>query len=242
MPEGLLSSHLVNGLAPGTIVRLALPEGDFVLPDPPPDRMLFLVGGPSQLDTFDPKPAAPPEVRGPFGTVPTTLPGLRVCEHLPRLARMMHRLCLIRTISHRYNSHNPYAVMTGFTGGNDREDYFARPSNYPSMGSVCRYFGLGRRRDLPPYVLLPAYPGYVDGLRRAGPPPARMTPARLRVMTVLDSADAPALATKKALAEAAANGTRDQHAFSQVVRRTVGRWVNSKHRRRPMIVPVVIEA
>jgi len=45
MPEGLLSAHLVNGLEPGTIVRLALPEGDFVLPDPPPDRMLFLVGG-----------------------------------------------------------------------------------------------------------------------------------------------------------------------------------------------------
>jgi ferredoxin-NADP reductase len=45
MPEGLMSSHLVQGLAPGTIVRLALPEGDFVLPDPPPARMLFLVGG-----------------------------------------------------------------------------------------------------------------------------------------------------------------------------------------------------
>jgi ferredoxin-NADP reductase len=45
MPEGRLSSHLVNGLAPGTIVRLALPEGDFVLPEPPPPRMLFLVGG-----------------------------------------------------------------------------------------------------------------------------------------------------------------------------------------------------
>lgn len=45
MPEGLLSSHLVSGLAPGTIVRLALPEGDFVLPDPPPARLLFLVGG-----------------------------------------------------------------------------------------------------------------------------------------------------------------------------------------------------
>jgi ferredoxin-NADP reductase len=45
MPEGLLSAHLVKGLAPGTIVRLALPEGDFVLPDPPPTRMLFLVGG-----------------------------------------------------------------------------------------------------------------------------------------------------------------------------------------------------
>ena len=45
MPEGLLSSHLVNGLEPGTIVRLAAPEGDFTLPDPPPARMLFLVGG-----------------------------------------------------------------------------------------------------------------------------------------------------------------------------------------------------
>lgn len=45
MPEGLLSSHLVKGLAPGTIVRLALPEGDFVLPDPPPAKVLFLVGG-----------------------------------------------------------------------------------------------------------------------------------------------------------------------------------------------------
>ncbi len=45
MPEGKLSSHLVKGLEPGTIVRLALPEGDFVLPDPPPERMLFLVGG-----------------------------------------------------------------------------------------------------------------------------------------------------------------------------------------------------
>jgi ferredoxin-NADP reductase len=45
MPEGLMSSHLVKGLEPGTIVRLALPEGDFVLPDPPPEKLLFLVGG-----------------------------------------------------------------------------------------------------------------------------------------------------------------------------------------------------
>jgi ferredoxin-NADP reductase len=45
MPEGLMSAHLVKGLEPGTIVRLALPEGDFVLPDPPPEKLLFLVGG-----------------------------------------------------------------------------------------------------------------------------------------------------------------------------------------------------
>jgi ferredoxin-NADP reductase len=65
MPEGKLSAHLVNGLAPGTIVRLALPEGDFVLPDPPPRRMLFLVGGSgvtpvmAMLRTMDRRGAVP---------------------------------------------------------------------------------------------------------------------------------------------------------------------------------------
>jgi hypothetical protein len=131
--------------------------------------LLDLFGGPSHIDTFDPKPDAPPEVRGEFAAIPTVLPGIRVCEFLPRLARMLDRTCLIRTVSHGYNSHNPYAVMTGFTGGNDREDYYSKPTNHPSMGSVCQYAGLGRRSDLPGYVVLPAYPGYSDGLRRAGP-------------------------------------------------------------------------
>lgn len=131
--------------------------------------LLDLYGGPSHLDTFDPKPSAPREVRGEFETIPTSLPGVRVCEHLPRLAGWLDRACLIRTVSHRYNSHNPYAVMTGFTGGDDREDYFAKPTNHPSMGSVCQYAGIGTRGDLPGYVCLPAYPGYSQGLRRAGP-------------------------------------------------------------------------
>jgi len=68
MPEGLLSSHLVNGLEPGTIVRLAAPEGDFTLPDPPPARMLFLVGGSgitpvmSMLRTLDRRGSMPDAV------------------------------------------------------------------------------------------------------------------------------------------------------------------------------------
>jgi hypothetical protein len=131
--------------------------------------LLDLFGGPSHLDTFDPKPDAPAEVRGEFASIPTTLPGVRVCEHLPRTARWLHRTCLIRTVSHGYNSHNPYAVMTGFAGGNDREDYYAKPTNHPSMGSVLQYLGIGRRRGLPGYVCLPAFPGYSQGLRRAGP-------------------------------------------------------------------------
>ena len=115
------------------------------------------------------KPSAPAEIRGPFRPIASSLTGLQVSEHLPRLAKWMHRVSLIRTVSHPYNSHNPYAVMTGYTGGNDREDYFARPGNHPSMGSVCQYFGVGRKKGLPGYVVLPAFPGYSQGLRRAGP-------------------------------------------------------------------------
>jgi hypothetical protein len=131
--------------------------------------LLDLFGGPSHLDTFDLKPAAPLEIRGPFKPIATSLTGLHISEHLPRLARWMHRTALIRTVSHGYNSHNPYAVMTGYTGGNDREDYFAKPTNHPGMGAVCQYLGVGRRHDLPGYVILPAMPGYSQGLRRAGP-------------------------------------------------------------------------
>src|SRR5688572_6061435 len=131
--------------------------------------LLDLFGGPSHIDTFDPKPNAPAEVRGEFGTIPTALPGIRVTEHIPELARRMDRFATIRTVSHRYNSHNPYGVMTGFDGGQAQTDYFARPTNHPSVATVCRYFGLGRGTDLPGYVMLPAAPGYTQGLRRAGP-------------------------------------------------------------------------
>jgi hypothetical protein len=131
--------------------------------------LLDLFGGPSHIDSFDPKPDAPAEVRGEFGTTATRHSGVRFSEHVPRLARLVDRFCLIRTVSHKYNSHNPYGVMTGFDGGNDRENYFAKPTDHPSIASVCQHFGLGRRRDLPPYVVLPAFPGYSQGLRRAGP-------------------------------------------------------------------------
>jgi hypothetical protein len=131
--------------------------------------LIDLFGGPSHIDTFDPKPDAPDGIRGEFGTIPTALPGVRVCEHLPELARRLDRLALIRTVTHRYNSHNPYGVMTGFDGGQDQTDYFARPTNHPSVPSVCQYFGVGSSTDLPGYVMLPAFPGYSQGLRRAGP-------------------------------------------------------------------------
>jgi hypothetical protein len=130
--------------------------------------LLSLFGGPSHLDMFDLKPDAPVEIRGEFKPIATSVPGLDICEHLPLTARAMHRATLIRTHSHPYNSHNPYNVLTGFTGGNDRENYFAKRTDHPSMGSVMQYAGL-RSKGVPSYVCMPAFPGYSQSLRRAGP-------------------------------------------------------------------------
>src|SRR5260370_39406242 len=78
-------------------------------------------------------------------------------------------MCVNRIEYHGSIWHTRLALMIGYTGGNDLEDYFAKPSNHPGMGAVCQYLSIGRRRDLPGYVVLPAMPGYSQGLRRAGP-------------------------------------------------------------------------
>lgn len=127
-----------------------------------------LFGGPSHIDMFDLKPDAPDEIRGEFKSIATSLPGLQICEHLPKIARLMDRTTLIRSLSHGYNSHNPYALLTGFTGGNDRENYFAKRTDHPGMGAICQYLGICRD-DLPGYVCMPAHPGFSQALRRAGP-------------------------------------------------------------------------
>ncbi len=62
--------------------------------------LLMLVGGPSQLETWDPKPDAPREIRGPFGSIATRVPGVRISEHLPRLAARTDRLALVRSVHH----------------------------------------------------------------------------------------------------------------------------------------------
>src|SRR5438128_620048 len=63
--------------------------------------LLFLVGGPSQLDTWDLKPAAPADVRGPFRPIATNVLGIEICEHFPRMARMADSYALVRSVYHR---------------------------------------------------------------------------------------------------------------------------------------------
>src|SRR5690349_13189291 len=66
--------------------------------------VLYLYGAPSQMDTLDPKPDAPAERRGEFSTIATRLPGIRVCEHLPRVANILDRVCLVRSMTHSSNN------------------------------------------------------------------------------------------------------------------------------------------
>ncbi len=169
----LLRAGSLAALLPGsTAFRSATAKEESEKQNSVPTKAVILIdlfGGPSHIDTFDPKPNAPDGIRGEFGTIHTALPGIRFCEHLPYLARRLDKLSVIRSVTHKYNSHNPYGVMTGFDGGQDQTDYFARPTNHPSVPSVCQYLGVGRNTDLPGYMMLPAFPGYSQGLRRAGP-------------------------------------------------------------------------
>lgn len=130
--------------------------------------LVNLLGGPPHQDLFDLKPAAPKEIRGEFQPISSNVPGVQIGELLPQLSRVLDRCTLIRTYSHKYNSHNPYNVYTGFDGGSDRENYFAKRTDHPSMASVCLSLK-PPTGDIPPYVILPAYPGHSQSLRRAGP-------------------------------------------------------------------------
>src|SRR5438552_13222465 len=75
--------------------------------------LFWLSGGPSHLDMWDPKPAAPTEIRGPFGTISTSVPGIQVCEHLPLQARIMGKLTLIRSVDCRASDHTPITMQAG---------------------------------------------------------------------------------------------------------------------------------
>jgi hypothetical protein len=77
--------------------------------------LLFLTGGPPQLDTWDPKPDAPAEIRGEFKPIHTNVPGIQICELFPRLARLADRYCIVRSVTHGDTVHTSagYTMLTG---------------------------------------------------------------------------------------------------------------------------------
>lgn len=115
--------------------------------------LFWLSGGPSHIDMWDPKPDAPSEIRGPFGHIPTKVPGVHVCEHLPLTAKIMDRLTLLRSVDCSASDHtpitmqacNPLAKRT-----NDGRD----GGGWPSMGSIAAKFRGANAPGIPGYVAL----------------------------------------------------------------------------------------
>ncbi len=107
--------------------------------------LLWMQGGVSHLDTFDPKPGAPAGVRGPFKAINTNVPGVQLCEHLPRLARIADRIAFVRSMHHPEGAHE--RGMNYMLSGWRPE----RAVSHPSLGAVVSK-ELGSRAGVPPYI------------------------------------------------------------------------------------------
>jgi len=128
--------------------------------------LLFLNGGPSHLDMWDMKPAAPAEIRGEFKPIATTVHGVQLSEHLPKLAGHMHRCALVRSVHHSVNNAHAAAVYCALTG-HDRGEIGggARPTDHPAIGSVLAKVRPPNQPVLP-FVSMP----YVTQEGAGGPP------------------------------------------------------------------------
>ncbi|MBW3543650.1 MAG: DUF1501 domain-containing protein [Planctomycetes bacterium] len=126
--------------------------------------MIWLRGGPSHIDSYDMKPAAPAEVRGEFHPIPTNVPGIEICEHLPLHAQIMDKLAIVRGIrSNDLGDHTPHYISTGFPDRGLR----------PALGSIVSH--LRPRSDgLPPYVSV--YRPESEGPTYLGPAHAAFVP------------------------------------------------------------------
>ena len=118
---------------------------------------IFLSGGLSQIDSFDPKPDAPADIRGDFATIATRTTGLRMCEHLPRLAQRSRLWSIVRSLTHPTNDHSAGHLMmlsgrsvlpAGFNASTPR------PSDWPSIAAVAGTM-TRPRNNLPPAAVLP---------------------------------------------------------------------------------------
>jgi hypothetical protein len=118
--------------------------------------LLFQFGGASHLDTFDPKPDAPSGIAGEFKTIATSLPGLQICEHLPRIAKLADKFTLVRSVHHRTSNHNPaaYYSLTGHRPLTDIVTANASAHDFPAYGSVIDKFAPSRAK-VPTAVSLP---------------------------------------------------------------------------------------
>jgi hypothetical protein len=146
MPQFLRARALAGQAAPDTTVIL-----------------FWMWGGPSQLETWDCKPDAPSEYRGPLRPIHSTVPGLDVCEVFPRQARLGHRISLIRSLHHTMSSHNDGSIelLTGKTPLKEDPTSTAK-SDHPDFGMIASHLRGTAASGLPRYVGIPRVPFMVQ--------------------------------------------------------------------------------
>lgn len=123
--------------------------------------LLWMGGGPSHHDTFDPKPEATERIRGEFRPIPTTVPGVHFSEHLPRMATTLKQYALLRSLNPRQGAHN--AADANMMSGHA----FTPAMTYPCFGSVISQ-QKGDRKGMPPFLQLGTSVGTINGGGTAG--------------------------------------------------------------------------
>ena len=165
--EGVSRRNLLQaggaGLFGLSLPQLLAAEERATIAEPKAKSVIFLMlfGGPSQLETFDLKPDAPEQIRGPFKPIACRTPGLLIGEHLPKTASVSDKYSVIRTMSHTFNDHSGggHYLQTGkrwhvpIGGG-----FSPTPDDWPSMGSIVEYVQqqrAGLTSTLPAYMVVP---------------------------------------------------------------------------------------
>lgn len=150
--RGMLKASLA-GLAGLSFPQLLKARQGTQVPNGKSVILLWMCGGPSHIDTWDPKPEMPAPHRGPFASIPTKLPGVHISEHFPKQAAMMDKLTLIRSMVCRGSSHQPNQVMqTGNLGAAPRTNKEGKM--YPAIGSIVAKHHGPNDPSMPPYVAL----------------------------------------------------------------------------------------
>ncbi|HET6425857.1 MAG TPA: DUF1501 domain-containing protein [Planctomycetaceae bacterium] len=137
--------------------------------------LLYLQGAASQFETWDPKPDAPEEIRGKWGAIHTAVPGVSICEQLPKLSRLADRLAIVRSMTHDHNNHSNLYTLSGFPAvdfTSETNPFDGR--HHPFFGSVLDYLGRQHeqtaRTEIPQNIGLPfRFSTHSPLFRRAGP-------------------------------------------------------------------------
>lgn len=137
--------------------------------------LLYLQGAASQYETWDPKPLAPEEIRGSWGAASTSVPGVAICNQLPRLAQVADRMALVRSMTHEHNNHSNLYTLTGHPAVDFSSETNPLDSrHHPFFGSVLDYLadqsGSAGPPELPRNIGLPfKFSTFSPVFRRAGP-------------------------------------------------------------------------